>query len=136
MAIDWSTVCVACAGALLLGLMLAWLLAVRNLPAARFAAILLVPLLAVPPVILAAMRWRAALPAAAAISGLPFISLIAARRFRDIERAYGNSARSHGASEWRIFWRLLLPLSWQTVGIAAALAFARIAVESAIAAHL
>lgn len=136
MAINWSSVCAAAVGALVLGLALAWLLAVRNLPAARIAAILLLPLFAIPPIVFAALRWPAAVLPAAVLSGLPFVAWISGRKFRDVERAYGNAARSHGASEWHIFWRVLLPLSWQTVAIAAALAFARIAAESAIAARL
>ena len=129
----WTTVSIAAAGAIVLGLALAYLLAVHDVRAVAFA---MVPLLAIPPVILAALRWRAAIPAAAVVSGLPFVALIAARKFRDIDRTYGNAARSHGASEWRFFWRILLPLAWRTVALAGALAFARIAVESAIAANL
>lgn len=136
MGFHWSFVLLATAGALAAGLALAWLLAVRHLNAARYAAILLLPLLAVPLVILAAMQFRAAMPAAAVAVGLPFSTFVPARRFRDLDRAYGNAARSQGASEWRIFWRVLLPLAWPAVAASAALAFARIAAESAIAAHL
>ncbi|HEV2448015.1 MAG TPA: ABC transporter permease subunit, partial [Candidatus Sulfopaludibacter sp.] len=131
MPFHWTSVWLATAGALVLGLLLAYALAVHDV---RAIAFVLVPLLAVPPVVLAALRWKAALPAAGVASGLPFVALITARRFRDIDRQYGNAARSHGASEWRLFWRLLLPLAWKTVGLGTALAFARIAAESAIAA--
>ena len=133
MPFHWTSVWLATAGALVLGLVLAYVLAVHDVRAIGFV---LVPLLAIPPVVLAALRWQAALPAAAVTSGLPFVALITARRFRDIDRLYGNAARSHGASEWRLFWRILLPLAWKTVGLGTALAFARIAVESAIAANL
>jgi len=137
MPFHWTSVWIATAGAIVLGLALAYALAVFDL---RVVAFVLVPLLAIPPVILAALRWHAALPAAGLaagiVSGLPFVALIAARKFRDIDRAYGNAARSHGASEWRLFWRVLLPLAWKTIVLATALAFARIAAEWAIAANL
>lgn len=137
MPFHWTSVWIATAGAIVLGLVLAYALAIFDLRVVAFA---LVPLLAIPPVILAALRWRAALPAAGLVagivSGLPFVALITARKFRDIDRAYGNAARSHGTSEWRLFWRVLLPLAWKTIGLAAALAFARIAAECAIAANL
>jgi ABC-type glycerol-3-phosphate transport system permease component len=133
MPFHWTFVWIATAGAMVLGVALAYALAVFDL---RAIAIVLLPLLAIPPVILAALRWKAALPAAAVLSGLPFVMFLSARKLRDVERAYGNAARSHGASEWRIFWRVLLPLAWKTIGLATALAFARIAAESAIAANL
>jgi|SRR5271157_765968 len=133
MPFHWTFVWIATAGAMVLGVALAYALAVFDL---RLLAVPLLPLLAVPPVILAALVWQAALPAAAVLSGLPFVMLISARKLRDIDRAYGNAARSHGASEWRIFWRLLLPLAWKTIGFSTAIAFARIAAESAIAANL
>jgi molybdate transport system permease protein len=137
MPFHWTSVCIATAGAMVLGLALAYVLAIFDVRVVAFA---LVPLLAVPPVILAALRWHAALPAAALpagmLSGLPFVGLICARQFRDIDRSYGHAGRSLGASQWRLFWRVLLPLAWKTVGFATALAFARIAAESAIAANL
>jgi ABC-type spermidine/putrescine transport system permease subunit II len=133
MPFHWTSVWIATAGAIVLGLALAYALAIFDL---RIVAFALVPLLAIPPVILAALRWHAALPAAGMVSGLPFVALITARKFRDIDRGYGKAARSHGASEWRLFWRVLLPLAWKTIGLAAALAFARIAAECAIAANL
>jgi len=137
MPFHWTSVGIATAGAIVLGLALAYVLAIFDL---RIVSFTLVPLLAIPPVILAALRWHRALPyaalAAGIVSGLPFVALITARKFRDIDRAYGDAARSHGASEWRLFWRVLLPLAWKTIGFATALAFARIATEWAIAANL
>jgi ABC-type molybdate transport system permease subunit len=136
MAFHWSFVLLATAASLLAGVALAWYLGVRNTAGARVAAILMLPLIAVPFLVVAAMQFRALLPAAAVVIGLPFVTLIPARRFRDLDRAYGNAARSHGASEWRIFWRVLLPLAWPSVAVAAALAFARIAAEAGVAARL
>jgi len=136
MAFHWSFVLLTTAASLLAGVAFAWYLGVRNTAGGRVAAILMLPLIAVPLLIIAAMQFRAFFHAAAVGIGLPFVTLIPARRFRDLDRAYGNSARSHGASEWRIFWRVLLPLAWPAVAVAAALAFARIAAEAAIAARL
>ena len=141
MPFHWTNVWLATAGALVLGLALAYVLAVFEV---RVVAFVLLPLLAVPPLILTALRWKSAPPAAVSIlapilamlSGLPFVALLSARRFRDIDRAFGNAARACGAGEWRVFWRLLLPLGWKTAGLAAALAFARIAAECDIAANL
>lgn len=133
MPFHWTSVWLATAVALALGLALAYLLARFDV---RAIAFIMIPLLAIPPVVLAALRWKAAIPAATVLSGLPFVALLSARKLRDLDRAYGNAARSHGASEWRLFWRILFPLAWKTVMVAGALAFARIAVESAIAANL
>lgn len=133
MPFHWTLVCSATAAATVVGLVLAYLLAVLDVRAVGFA---MVPLLPIPMVVLAGLRSPAAVPAAAVVTGLPFVALISARRFREIDRTYGNSARSCGASEWRLFWRVLLPLAWKTVVLAGALAFARIATESAIAANL
>lgn len=141
MPFHWTNVWLATAGALVLGLALAYVLAVFE---ARAVAIALLPLLAVPPLIVAALGWKGAPPAAAAIlgpalamaGGLPFVALLAGRRFREIDRVFGNAARACGAGEWRVFWRVLLPLGWKTAGLAAALALARIVAECAIAANL
>lgn len=140
MPFHWTNVWLATAGALVLGLALAYVLAVFEV---RAVAFVLLPLLAVPPLILTALRWKSApaaapilVPALGMLSGLPFVALLSARRFRDIDRAFGNAARACGAGEWRVFWRLLLPLGWKTAGLAVALAFARIAAECAIAANL
>ena len=133
MPFHWTSVWIATAAAAALGVGLAYFLAVYDV---RAIAVSMILLLAVPPVILAALRWPAALPFAPLVSGLPFVALICARKFRDIDRAYGNAARSHGASEWRLFSRILLPLAWRTLTFAVALAFARIAAECALAANL
>ena|SRR5690242_404254 len=133
MPFHWSSVWIATAGALVLGLALAWLLAVRNISAISLA---LAPLFVVPVVIVAALRAHRFVPLAAVLSGLPFIVILCAIEFRNIGTAFGNGARSLGASEWRIFWRILVPMGWKAILVGSALAFARIAAESAIAANL
>lgn len=127
MPFQWSSVWIATLGAAVLGVALGYVVAVFQV---RWLAIASLPLLAVPMVILTRI------PATAILSGLPFVLLISARRLRDLESSYGNAARSHGASEWRIFWRVQMPLAWKAVALASSLAFARIAAESAIAARL
>ena len=42
-----------------------------------------------------------------------------------VPRRYPKAARSLGASEWRVFWRVSLPLAWSQILAATALAFAR-----------
>ena len=133
MPFHWSSVWIATAGALVLGLALAWLLAVRNISAISLG---LAPLFVVPLIILAALRAHRLAPLAAVLSGLPLVAILCAIEFRNIGGTFANAARSLGASEWRIFWRILVPLGWKAILVGSALAFARIAAESAIAANL
>jgi molybdate transport system permease protein len=53
-----------------------------------------------------------------------------------LNREYGDAARSLGCSEWRIFWRVMLPLSWRPILAAAGVAFARVLAEWSIVAAL
>src|SRR5215472_10976813 len=133
MPFHWSSVWIATAGALVLGLALAWLLAVRNMSAISLG---LAPLFVVPLVILAALRARNLVPLAGVLTGLPFVAILCAIEFRNIGATFANAARSLGAAEWRLFWRILVPLGWKAILVGTALAVARIAAESAIAANL
>jgi molybdate transport system permease protein len=45
--------------------------------------------------------------------------------FESVDRRYERAARTLGASEWRLFWRVTLPLSHRSILAAAALAFAQ-----------
>jgi molybdate transport system permease protein len=67
--------------------------------------------------------------------GLPLMALCAARGF-DAGREQRNAARSLGASEWRIFWRVMLPIGWRGVGGGALLVMLRMVLDRAIAAYL
>ena len=58
------------------------------------------------------------------------------RRMGELNLEFGNAARSLGCSEWRIFWRVVLPLGWPVVAAAAAVAFLRVWVEWSIATAL
>ncbi len=42
-----------------------------------------------------------------------------------MDRSYERAARTLGAPEWRVFWRVTLPLAWRSVLAAAVVAFAR-----------
>jgi molybdate transport system permease protein len=42
-----------------------------------------------------------------------------------VDRSYEKAARTLGASEWRVFWRVTLPLARRSVIAATVLAFAR-----------
>jgi molybdate transport system permease protein len=45
--------------------------------------------------------------------------------FESIDHSYERAARTLGASEWRVFWRVTVPLARRSIAAAAALAFAR-----------
>ena len=51
--------------------------------------------------------------------------LTARGAFEQVEVNLENAARTLGASEWRVFWSVTLPLAWPGVVAGAILAFAR-----------
>ena len=150
MTADWSPLWISfrvgglgAAGALALGLWLAWLLATREFrgksaleAAAEFPLVL-------PPLILGTyfafalagwpegFTWRVA-AIAAAVSALPATARAARVVFERLQRDYENAARSLGASGWRVFWRVTAPLAYRPILAAASLAFARLAAEYAV----
>jgi molybdate transport system permease protein len=131
----------ATAGALLPGLWLAYLLATRSFAGRKTIVALLALLLATPVVIAAALLARpdfgwSAGAAAGIFAALPFIALGARAPLHTLDLAYGNAARSLGSGEWRIFWRVMLPLAWRPVLAAAAVAFARVLAEWTLVAAL
>jgi len=56
---------------------------------------------------------------------LPLLVKSARAALESIEPSYGRAARTLGASEWRVFTTVSLPLAKRSVLAAAALAFAR-----------
>ena len=58
--------------------------------------------------------WQAAV-VAALFPALPLLVKPARAAFESLDRSYGRAARSLGASEWRVFWRVTLPLAWRSV---------------------
>jgi molybdate transport system permease protein len=68
--------------------------------------------------------WKAAV-IAALFHSLPLLVKSARAALESIEPSYGRAARTLGASEWRVFTRVTLPLARRSILAAAALAFAR-----------
>lgn len=132
---------VATAGALGMGLWLAYLLATWEFSGRKATLGVLAFLFATPVVILAWVLLRPVFPwqAAAAVgvvAALPPIVLGSRTALQSLNLAYGNAGRSLGSSEWRIFWRVMLPLGWRPILAAAAVAFVRVLVEWTLVAAL
>jgi len=68
--------------------------------------------------------WQAAV-VAALFRSLPLLVKSARATFESIDRSYERAARNLGASEFRLFWRVTLPLARRSILAAAALAFAQ-----------
>jgi molybdate transport system permease protein len=68
--------------------------------------------------------WQAAV-VAASVHAFPLLVKTARAAFESVDRNYERAARSLGASEWRVFWRVTLPLARRSIFAAAVLAFAR-----------
>lgn len=68
--------------------------------------------------------WQAAV-AASTVHALPLLAKTARASLESVDRSYEKAARNLGASEWRVFWRVSLPLARRSVLAATVLAFAR-----------
>lgn len=68
--------------------------------------------------------WQAAVIAAVIVS-LPLMYRTARGAFEQLDVNILNAARTLGISEWRIFWRILLPNSWQGILAGVVLSFTR-----------
>jgi molybdate transport system permease protein len=68
--------------------------------------------------------WKAAV-VAALIHSAPLLVKSARAALESVDRTCEKAARNLGASEWRVFWRVSLPLARRGVLAAAVLAFAR-----------
>jgi molybdate transport system permease protein len=68
--------------------------------------------------------WKAAV-LAALLHSLPLLVKSARAALESVDRSLERAARNLGASEWRLFWRVTLPLAHRSVLAAVALAFAR-----------
>ncbi len=105
------------------------------------ASVLLSFPLALPPTIVCAyflaphFTWQLA-AAAGALYAVPFLGRSARIAFVETGSEYGHAARSLGASEWRIFWRVGLPLAGRPILGAAAIVFVRVACEFALVAAI
>ena len=68
--------------------------------------------------------WQAAV-VAALFHSTPLLVKSARAAFESVDKSYERAARTLGASELRLFWRVTLPLARRSILAAAALAFAR-----------
>lgn len=68
--------------------------------------------------------WTAAVLAATVVA-FPLMYKTVLGAFEQVDQTLISSARTLGASEWRIFWQILLPLAWPGVLAGTVLAFAR-----------
>jgi molybdate transport system permease protein len=68
--------------------------------------------------------WTAAVIAATVVA-FPLMYKTVLGSFEQVDLTLVSSARTLGASEWRIFWQILLPLAWPGVLAGTVLAFAR-----------
>ena len=120
------------------GLWLAWLLVNGQFRGRRQLGALLTGALALPaPVIcyylLLGRDWAWGMAGAAVLSALPMMARAGRLAFGSLDPVYGNGARSLGASNWRVFWRVELPMVWRGAAAAAAVGFARVLAEAAAA---
>ena len=68
--------------------------------------------------------WKAAV-VAALLHSFPLLVKSARAALESVDRSYERAARNLGASEWKLFWRVTLPLARRSIFAASALAFAR-----------
>jgi molybdate transport system permease protein len=134
---------------LLVGIWLAWVLANRQFAGKDVVDALTTLPLALPPTVLGyyllvvigrsswfgqaweavtgsplVFTWRAAV-IASTLHAVPLLVKSSRAALENVDRAYERAGRSLGASEWRLFWRVSLPLARRPIAAATALAFAR-----------
>src|SRR4051794_4661415 len=68
--------------------------------------------------------WQAAV-VAAFFHSAPLLVKSARAALESVDHSYERAARTLGASEFKLFWRVSLPLAWGSIVAATALAFAR-----------
>ena len=68
--------------------------------------------------------WQAA-TLAALFHSTPLLIKFVRAAFESIDPSFERAARNLGASEWKVFWRVTVPLARRSIFAAAALAFAR-----------
>ena len=68
--------------------------------------------------------WQGATIAAALVA-FPLVFKAARSAFEGVEHQFENAARVLGASEWKVFFRITLPLAWRGILAGTMLAFAR-----------
>ena len=68
--------------------------------------------------------WHGAV-LAALLHSAPLLIKTSRAALESVDHSYERAARVLGASEWRLFWRVTLPLAWRSILAGAALCFAR-----------
>ena len=68
--------------------------------------------------------WQAAV-VASTFHAIPLLVKSARAALESVDRTYERAARNLGAWEWRVFWRISLPLARRSIVAASVLAFAR-----------
>ena len=68
--------------------------------------------------------WQAAV-VAACFHSIPLLIRAARAAFESVDHTFENAARSLGATEWRVFWKVSLPLARRSIVAAGVFAFAR-----------
>jgi molybdate transport system permease protein len=125
------------------GLWLAWTLANREFAGKRALGALATAALALPAPVLCyyllcvlGRVWPLTgigLVAAGVFSAMPLLIWASRTAFASLDPNLGKAARSLGASGWRVFLRIDLPLELRLILAATALAFARVLAELAAA---
>lgn len=130
------TAAISTAFSLVVGLWLAWLLVNRRFPGRRELGALATASLALPAPVICdyafftpAFAWTWGLAAAAMLSATPMLIRAGRMAFTSLDPIYANAARTLGASEWRVFWRVEIPQIWRSAAAATAVAFARVLAE-------
>lgn len=134
---------------LVLALWLAWTLANHEFPGKAVVSSLVTLPLVLPPTVLGyyllvvlgrnstfgalwerifgfplVFTWQAAV-LAAVVHSAPLLIESARAALESVDHSHERAARSLGASEWKVFWKVSLPLAWNSILAATALAFAR-----------
>jgi molybdate transport system permease protein len=68
--------------------------------------------------------WQGAV-VAALLHSAPLLIKTSRAALESVDHSYERAARVLGASEWRLFWRITLPLAWRSILAGGALCFAR-----------
>ena|SRR5690349_5125328 len=130
------TLAISTAISIVLGLWLAWLLVNRQFPGRRELGAVATAALALPAPVICyyafvdrAFAWPWGFPTAVMLSATPMLVRAGRMAFSSLDPLYANAARTLGASEWRVFWRIDIPRVWRASAAAAAVAFARVLAE-------
>ena len=98
--------------------------AITNLPLALPPAVLVYYLLTALGRWPATFDWHVAV-LLSTVYTLPLLMRLSRAGFAVVDHSFENAARTLGASEWRVFWRITAPLAWRALLAAILAAFGR-----------